>query len=173
MKNHFIEQTGITRSHLSVYNPFMILYLRNMKKRLFSGILLLLLGLYCKAAGPDDIIGIWLGANGKGQIQVYKDGAKYFGKIIWLKEPNGPEGKPKLDKNNPNTDLKSKPLIGSQILRDFVYDDGEWTNGHIYDPENGKEYKSYMKLKDRYTLSLRGYIGFSLLGRTEIWTRIK
>ena len=51
------------------------------------------------------------------------------------------------------------------------YDNGEWTGGRIYDPQNGKDYKCYLKLKDPHTLSLRGYIGFSLLGRTEVWTR--
>ncbi len=122
---------------------------------------------------PDDIVGIWLDAKGKGQIQIYKEGNKYFGKIYWLKEPNGPKGNPKLDENNPNKSLQSKPLIGSLILHDFVYDNGEWNSGRIYDPENGKEYKSYMKLKDANTLSLRGYIGFSLLGRTEVWTRVR
>lgn len=121
---------------------------------------------------PDDIVGIWLNANGQGQIQIYKEGGKYFGKLFWLKEPNGPKGNPKLDANNPDKSLQSKPLIGSLILRNFKYDDGEWNSGRIYDPQNGKDYKCYIKLKDARTLSLRGYIGISLLGRTEIWTRV-
>lgn len=122
---------------------------------------------------PDDILGIWLNANGQGQIQIYKEGNKYFGEIFWLKEPNGPKGNPKKDINNPDKTLQSQPLLGAILLRNFVYDGGEWNNGRIYDPQNGKEYKCYIKLKDPKTLSLRGYIGFSLLGRTEIWTRVK
>ena len=121
----------------------------------------------------DDILGIWLNANGMGQIQIYKEGSKYFGKLYWLKEPNGPKGNPKMDINNPDPALRSKPLLGTVLLRDFVYDDGEWNSGRIYDPQNGKDYKCYIKLKDGKTLNLRGYIGISLLGRTEVWSRVK
>jgi uncharacterized protein (DUF2147 family) len=62
--------------------------------------------------------------------------------------------------------------LGLIILRDFKHDDGEWTGGRIYDPQNGKDYKCFMKLKDNKTLNVRGYIGISLLGRTEVWTRV-
>lgn len=121
---------------------------------------------------PDAILGVWLNSSGKGQIQVYKQGNKYYGKLVWLKEPNDEQGKPKLDIQNPDKNAKTKPLIGLVILRDFVHDDGEWTGGRIYDPQNGKDYRCYMKLKDPKTLNVRGYIGISMLGRTEVWTRV-
>ncbi len=123
------------------------------------------------ASNADDIVGIWLSASGEGKIQIYKEGDRYFGKLYWMKEPNGPKGNPKLDSNNPDPALRNKPLLGLVILKNFRYDDGEWSGGLIYDPKNGKEYKSYIKLKDPQTLSLRGYIGISLLGRTELWKR--
>ena len=121
---------------------------------------------------PDAIVGTWLNASGKGHIQIYKQGNKYYGKLVWLKEPNDEQGKPKMDTKNPNAALKNQPLIGSIILRDFVFDDDEWNSGRIYDPQNGKDYKCFLRLKDSKTLSVRGYIGVSLLGRTETWTRI-
>ncbi|MES2005284.1 MAG: DUF2147 domain-containing protein [Bacteroidota bacterium] len=127
----------------------------------------------CASTNADDIIGVWLNANGQGQILIYKEGDKYFGKLYWLKEPNNPKGTPKLDANNPEPSQKNKPLLGTVLLRNFKYDDGEWTGGRIYDPQNGKDYKCYIKLKDANTLSVRGYIGISLLGRTEVWTRVK
>ncbi len=123
--------------------------------------------------GADDIVGVWLNGSGKGHIQIYKQGDKYYGKIVWLKEPNDEKGNPKMDVNNPKEALRSKPLVGAVILRDFVFDDNEWNSGRIYDPQNGKEYKCYMKLKDPNTLNVRGYVGVSLLGRTESWTRVK
>jgi uncharacterized protein (DUF2147 family) len=141
-------------------------------KKLFV-LIALFLSVNAMAAGPDDILGIWMNATGKGQIQIYKEGDKYFGKIIWMKEPNTPQGTPKMDAHNPDPALRTKPILGAVILRNFVYDDGEWNSGRVYDPTNGKEYKCYMKLKDPKTLSLRGYIGVSLLGRTEVWTRMK
>lgn len=121
----------------------------------------------------DDIIGVWLNSSGEGRIEIYKEGNKYFGRIAWLKKPNDAKGNPKLDANNPDESMRSKPLLGSTILRNFNYDKGEWNGGRIYDPQNGKDYKCYMKLKDPKTLSVRGYIGFSLLGRTEVWTRVR
>lgn len=125
------------------------------------------------ATGPDDILGNWVSSNGKGHIQVYKEGKSYFGKIIWLQEPNNEKGQPKLDANNPNPAQKNKPILGSLILRNFQFNDSEWNNGKIYDPMNGKEYKCIIKLKEPNTLNVRGYIGFSMLGRTEVWTRLK
>ena len=121
----------------------------------------------------DDILGTWSGTDGKGNVQIYKQDGKYFGRIVWLKEPNDANGKPKTDAKNPDDKLKSRPLIGAIVLRDFIYDKGEWNSGRIYDPQNGKDYKCYLKLKDANTLLVRGYIGISLIGRTETWTRLK
>ena len=125
------------------------------------------------SVGPDDILGNWLNATGKGHIQIFKQGNAYYGKLVWLKEPNDETGKPKTDKNNPDNNLKSKPILGLQILKGFQFDKDEWNGGKIYDPQNGKEYKCYMKMKDANTLLVRGYIGIAMVGRTETWTRIK
>lgn len=124
-----------------------------------------------KASPADDVTGVWLNASGKGKVQVYREGGKYFGKIVWLREPLNEKGLPKKDAMNPSTAMKSQPLVGLVILREFVFREGEWTDGRIYDPENGKEYKCYLRMKNPNTLLLRGYIGISLIGRTEVWTR--
>lgn len=84
---------------------------------------------------PDDVVGIWMASSGKARFQIFKQGNEYFGKIIWLKEPNEANGKPKLDKNNPSDQLKNKPIIGLQIIHSFQFDKDEWNNGKIYDPE--------------------------------------
>lgn len=125
----------------------------------------------------DRIIGIWLSEEGRAKIQIYKQGNKYYGKIIWLKEPYDENGKPKVDKNNPDPEKRNRPLIGLVILKGFVYDseDKEWEDGTIYDPESGNTYDAYMWFEDNdyNTLYLRGYIGFSLIGRTSKWTRVE
>jgi len=59
------------------------------------------------------------------------------------------------------------------ILFGLKKDGDEWNGGKILDPKSGKIYKCYITLKDENTLKLRGYIGFSLLGRTEYWQRAK
>jgi uncharacterized protein (DUF2147 family) len=129
-------------------------------------------GLYAHN-NPDAILGTWINSSGKGHIQIFKQSGKYYGKIIWLKNPNDESGKPKVDRKNPNQDERSRRLLGLVVLRDFKYEDDEWKGGKIYNPEDGKEYKCYMKLTSDKRLSVRGYIGFSLLGKTETFTRLK
>lgn len=120
----------------------------------------------------DDIIGVWL-TSGKepAKIQIYRSGEKFYGKIIWLKN-SVENGKQKVDANNPDEAKRNNPIVGLIILTGFKFDtDDEWTGGDIYDPESGKTYSSYMYLKDKNTLRVRGYVGISLFGRTEVWTR--
>lgn len=122
----------------------------------------------------DDILGVWLtGGKEPAKIQIYKSGEKYYGKIVWLKNPTD-NGKPKVDANNPDKGKRNQPIIGLIILRGFKFDgDDEWEDGDIYDPESGKTYSCYLSLKDINTLKVRGYIGISLFGRTETWTKSK
>jgi uncharacterized protein (DUF2147 family) len=125
------------------------------------------------AIDPDAIVGVWKDGKGKGHVQIFKQNGKYYGKVIWLNNPKDVNGKPKVDKNNPNELLRTKPLLGLTMLKNFQYDDGEWSGGQIYNPSDGKEYKAYMKLKDPNTLSVRGYVGISLFGKTDTWIRVR
>jgi uncharacterized protein (DUF2147 family) len=124
------------------------------------------------AQKKDDILGKWINSSGEGQVEIYKKGEKYFGKLVWIKEPNDASGKPKTDQKNPNASLKSKPILGLEILKDFVFDDDKWTDGTIYDPKTGKTYNCNMTIKSGQ-LNMRGYIGISLIGRSETWKRVK
>jgi uncharacterized protein (DUF2147 family) len=102
-----------------------------------------------------------------------KRGKKFFGEIIWLREPKDKNGKIKLDKENPKKELKTKPLVGLEILKNFKYKGKKkWQDGTIYDPENGKTYSCNIEMKDNNTLKIRGYVGISLLGRTTTWSRV-
>jgi len=124
---------------------------------------------------PDAVVGTWLNGTKLGHIQIYKQGNQYFGKLIWLKEPTDPAtGKPKTDGKNTNAALRSRGLMGLNVMTGFKYGgDNVWENGKIYNPEDGKEYSCKMTLKDPSTLDVRGYVGISLLGKTQTWTRIK
>jgi uncharacterized protein (DUF2147 family) len=125
------------------------------------------------AGNPDDIIGIWKNGSGKGHIQIFKQDNKYYGKIIWLKDAKDANGKPKVDRKNSDPARRNQTLLGLVMLKNFEYDNGEWNSGRIYNPSDGKEYKAYMKMKNRETLSVRGYMGFSLFGKTDVWTRVR
>jgi uncharacterized protein (DUF2147 family) len=139
------------------------------KSFLFLAFLLMVQSTFAQKA--DDILGVWLSGNKKGHIEIYKTGDKYFGKLVWIKEPNE-NGKPKLDKNNSDVKKRLQPLLGIVNLNNFVFDDDEWTDGTIYDPENGKTYSCTITMEDG-KLHVRGYIGISLIGRTDIWERVK
>ena len=133
------------------------------------------------AASPDAVVGKWLNGKKTAHVEIYKAGGKYYGKIVWLKEPvypaddkKGMAGKTKVDREKPDPAKRNQPTLGLGILRDFVFvKDGLWEDGMIYDPENGKDYKCKMTLESPDVLNVRGYIGFSLLGRTDTWTRVK
>lgn len=141
---------------------------------------LFLLFLSLTAFTPVDdanaVVGIWETAGDKkGNVQIYEKGNTFFGKLIKLAEPTDPQtGKPKLDRKNPDAAKQSRPLLNLPLMYNFKYDGGNvWSDGKIYDPESGKEYNCKMTLKNANTLEVRGYLGISLLGRTQVWTRVK
>lgn len=133
----------------------------------------------CFAATPDEIVGVWYNQAKDAKIDIYKCADKYCGKIIWLKEPNYPQGSkdgtpgtPKLDHNNPDANMKKTPVMGLVIAHDFKFaGDNLWNDGKIYDPKNGKTYSAKMTLVSPTQLNLRGFIGVSLFGRTDKWTK--
>jgi len=136
---------------------------------LFSGISTL----RAQDAG-DKLLGLWEPSNGKARVKIEKIANKYYGKIVWLREPNDPQtSQPKLDKNNSDPSMRSVPLKGYRMLKDFVFADGEWNNGTIYDPESGSTYSCVIKAKNDNTLDIRGFVGVKALGRTDVWKRIQ
>lgn len=146
-----------------------------MKKRQVASILAFLficLVIQAKAQSESAILGLWYNTEKTAQVEIVKNGSEYLGKIVWLKDPN-PEGKPAIDKQNANPKLRTRPLIGLAILDGLKYADGMWKNGEIYDPVSGKTYSCELKLKSNSVLEVKGYIGFSFVGRTVEWTRIK
>lgn len=121
----------------------------------------------------DAILGVWESGNGKARIKIDKTGEHFAGRIVWLREPNDEAGKPKLDKNNPEESLRTKPLRGYSMLKNFSHAGNKtWEDGTIYDPESGSTYSCTIEMTDENTLDVRGYIGISLFGRTDVWKRV-
>lgn len=133
------------------------------------------------AADAGSITGLWWNQEKNAQIEIYPSGDLFFGKITFLNEPvyppddtMGMAGRTKVDRKNPDPLKRNRPLLGLQILDSFKqYSDNLWEDGHIYDPKNGKTYRCKMTLEKPDILSVRGFIGISLLGRTATWTRVK
>jgi uncharacterized protein (DUF2147 family) len=129
---------------------------------------------FAQDAEGDKLLGVWEPSHGKAKVKIEKIADKYYGKIVWLKEPTFDDGTPKTDRNNPDESLRSVPVKGLRILKDFTYKgQNTWVDGTIYDPENGSTYSSEIKMKDDNTLDIRGFIGVKTFGRTDTWKRLE
>ncbi len=127
-----------------------------------------------RAQDADAIVGEWYTEENKAKVEIYSCESSYCGKIVWLKEPKNPDGTNKRDAKNLNEDLRSRTIVGTNILTALQYDgDDEWEDGEIYDPESGKTYSCHLELEDENTLEVRGFVGLSLLGRSQNWTRVQ
>lgn len=122
------------------------------------------------SADPTSVAGTWLSGDGDGLIAVSVRGTEISARI--LGSPNQDPNRARTDVKNPDPALRDRPLVGLEIFNGFSYDDGdEWSGGFIYDPNSGKTYRCKLKLVNHNTLKVRGYIGISLIGRTETWKR--
>jgi uncharacterized protein (DUF2147 family) len=146
--------------------------------------LMLLPGAPVLADDGQAIVGAWLTepdeVDGQAHVEFYEEDGLYHGKITWLEKPlveegdSGTVGEPKLDINNPDPALRDQPIIGLTIVENFTYKgNNHWVKGTIYDPGNGKKYKSKIWLQKDGNLKVRGFVGVSLIGRNEIWTPVE
>lgn len=132
-----------------------------MKRVLFS----ILLGLFATMGYAQDIMGKWVTEAGDAQAEIYEHNGKVNGKIVWLQK--GPDTK---DVHNKDEKLRSRKLMGVNILSGLTKKKEKWEGGRIYNPKNGKDYKCSIWMEGN-KLKVRGYIGF--LYETQTWTRKK
>lgn len=133
-----------------------------------------LLALALPAADASDdqaalILGNWLTEPRDGiiQISVAADGS-YQGKIVGGNNPH------RQDQHNPDPARRSQLLLGQTIFQGMKFDgEGRWSGGTIYDPDSGRTYKCRLERLDADRLQVRGFIGFALLGRSQVWTRYR
>jgi uncharacterized protein (DUF2147 family) len=139
---------------------------------------LVLLASTALGAGPGDVSGEWETDGGDSRLELFECGEQICGKIVWLKVPNyidpddGPVGNTKVDRKNPTPALRNRPILGLQVMTGLTPKGPDrWVGGTCYNPETGKSYHCKMQLVSPRKLELRGYIGFSLFGRTFSLTR--
>ncbi|MDR3763002.1 MAG: DUF2147 domain-containing protein [Acidobacteriota bacterium] len=118
-------------------------------------------------------VGHWQVINNEGKpwgkVDTYLVDGKLYGKVTELR----PGRQPNDMCEKCSGELKNKPLMGLVIIRNFHPGGDDWVGGTVIDPENGKEYKGKLWSVGDGKLSMRGYIGISMLGRTENWVRLK
>ena len=126
----------------------------------------LLLAASPSAAWAEPVTGRWLTDAKDAVVLVDNCGQKMCGKIERVLDPKLPT----RDINNPDTSQRSRPIIGTMVLRDFVGSGGSWKGGQAYDPKTGKSYKSKMQLLANGKLKVSGCILF--LCEDRYWTRM-
>lgn len=122
----------------------------------------------------DSIEGIWVTQDDetgvkKSEVTIYWENNKLYGKITKLLLPED-QGKKCVECKGED---RGKPIEGMIIVRDLIYADDNFEDGTIMDPKSGKVYDCYIVMEDDNTLRVRGFLGFSILGRTQIWERKK
>jgi uncharacterized protein (DUF2147 family) len=125
------------------------------------------------AARAADPAGNWLTEAGSATVKIASCGAELCGTIVALKEPNDPAtGRPKTDKNNPDTAKRSRPLVGVQIVLGMKPSGtaNKWS-GQVYNAEDGKTYSGSITLQNDHTLKLEGCVFGGLICKGQTWTR--
>lgn len=145
-----------------------------MKKLLFFTFTIILF------AGADllaqsSIFGKWKtiddeSGEAKSVVEIYEEDGKAFGKVTKIFRTDKQDAIcDECDEDDPRKDQK---ILGMVILKNMEKEGDEWTNGKILDPNSGSVYKCTMWVEDG-KLHVRGYIGFSLIGRTQVWERVE
>lgn len=137
----------------------------------FLVLFLFLIGLQVQA---QDVFGTWktiddVTGEAKSIVEIYNENGKVYGKIKEILDPTAPENA--TCQNCPGEDAEA-PILGLVFIKGLTKDGDEYNDGQILDPESGNLYKCYIALESQNKLKVRGYIGFSILGRTQYWYRV-
>ena len=123
--------------------------------------------------GQEQIFGKWKTVDDetgetKSVVEIFKKDNKAFGRIVKIINKERQDAVcDKCDTDDPRRDQK---ILGMEIIKDLEKDGSEWDGGTILDPQNGKVYKCKLWVEDK-KLTVRGYIGFSWIGRSQTWLR--
>jgi uncharacterized protein (DUF2147 family) len=132
---------------------------------------LLMLVIHNRPASSEAPDGTWLFAN-RVAVEVFQCGGLVCGRIVWLLRPRTPAGQPDVDRLNPDPALRQRPLCGLTIIWGLQPDGaGHWSNGWLYDPQDGNTYDVTAERIAPDRISARIYRGVPLFGRTEILIR--
>jgi|SRR6476646_11674883 uncharacterized protein (DUF2147 family) len=123
-----------------------------------------------RATDTTSPLGLW--KNEDATFEIFENDGKLSARIVALREPRTREGQEKTDIHNPDQSKRIRPIIGLVFMSGFSRKNAtRWDNGTIYDPKSGSTYSCFMELVSPNEIKVRGFIGISLIGRTDVWTR--
>jgi len=128
-------------------------------------------GTPAEAWAEGEVTGIWIMDNGKVTVSVAPCDGGLCGTVVALKKPRDDKGRPRLDKENPNKSLRSRPVIGLTILSNMKPSGSNKWRGTIYNPDDGYTYRSKMKLQNASTMKVEGC--FMVFCKTMKFKRLK
>jgi uncharacterized protein (DUF2147 family) len=128
-------------------------------------------------AAPDSNamtpIGVWLFPNQRFAVSIDRCGDQLCGKIAWLKAPCDGHGLPRVDSENADPTLRSRPILGLTVMTGLRQTaDGDWEDGAIYNPDDGSHYLALLSMNEDGSLRIRAYVGTPVLGKTLVLTRM-
>lgn len=122
-------------------------------------------------AERDPVFGLWLTEDRDAVIELYGCETKTCGRFYWL--GSSENGDIQRDEHNHDAEQRDRPLCRMTFMTDFNnVGEGNYAEGFIYNPEDGWDYKAELKLEDKNTLNVRGYILLPIFGRSQTWTRV-
>ena len=116
-------------------------------------------------AAAQDATGTWLTASGETRVRIAPCGAALCGTIVWVKNTGA------KDDHNPNAALKSRSLVGINMIQMKPAGDKKWS-GTLYNPQDGKTYSGSLTQNNANSLSLSGCVA-GIFCRSQTWTRVK
>lgn len=135
-------------------------------------VLILALLLATPAAAAPSVFGRWLVEDGRAVIEIEPCGEEACGRLVWMQNARETDGAPKRDANNPDPDARMRPLCGMRLVTGLrPAGDGSWKGGEIYSARDGRTYGFEIAPDGTDRLSARGYVGLSVLGRSQSWVR--
>jgi uncharacterized protein (DUF2147 family) len=140
--------------------------------RLFFIISILFVSLSLHAQSDSERIeGVWLNHLENVKVEIFKRDGKFFGKIVWIDIPKDVDINFPTDKNNPDPKLRSRKIMGLEMITDLKYANGIWEDGKLYSPKKGQTVDCELEISDdNQTLYVTASKG--LFSKTLEWTRV-
>ena len=114
--------------------------------------------------------GTWLSENGGTKVRITDCGGKLCGKVVWLKDPVGADGKPKTDRHNEDEAKRSRPLLGVPVVQGMAPSGANKWSGQIYNADDGKTYDAHVTVISDSAMNVQGCV-LKILCKSQKWTR--